>query len=243
MSRVSLPLNSQTTLPLDLREDGRLQVHSLFLTIQGEGPFAGQPAVFLRLYGCNLRCPLCDTDYTSRMELLEPAEILKRVLGTRAPDAELGPHLVVITGGEPLRQNIVPTVRLLLSAGLCVQLETNGSLSLPGLPWDDRNLAVVVSPKTPKIHPDIAAHATCYKYLIRHGHIDTEDGLPTDVLGLHLSPARPTTPYPLGLEIYVQPADDRDPTHNRLNTQEAVRVALKYDYRLSLQLHKILGIE
>ena len=39
-------------------------VHSIFPTIQGEGPFVGQPAIFIRLAGCNLQCPACDTDYT-----------------------------------------------------------------------------------------------------------------------------------------------------------------------------------
>ena len=41
--------------------DGTLEVHSIFKTIQGEGPFCGTPAVFIRLAGCNLQCPWCDT--------------------------------------------------------------------------------------------------------------------------------------------------------------------------------------
>ena len=51
--------------PIEKREpsyEGTLQVHSIFKTIQGEGPFCGTPCVFVRLAGCNLQCPACDTD-------------------------------------------------------------------------------------------------------------------------------------------------------------------------------------
>jgi len=47
-----------------------LEVQDIFSTIQGEGPFAGKPAVFLRLAGCNLRCFFCDTDFESRRTTL-----------------------------------------------------------------------------------------------------------------------------------------------------------------------------
>ena len=46
-----------------------LAINSIFYTIQGEGPFAGSPAVFVRLAGCNLQCPMCDTEYTSRQQM------------------------------------------------------------------------------------------------------------------------------------------------------------------------------
>src|SRR3954467_9071958 len=49
-----------------VRSDGNsLSIHSIFYTLQGEGPYSGCPAVFMRLAGCNLQCPGCDTDYTS----------------------------------------------------------------------------------------------------------------------------------------------------------------------------------
>ena len=53
-----------------LNETGlSLQVNSIFYTIQGEGPFAGRPAIFIRLAGCNLQCPGCDTEYTKRQTM------------------------------------------------------------------------------------------------------------------------------------------------------------------------------
>ena len=62
---------------------GVLKVHSIFNTIQGEGPLAGKPAVFVRLAGCNLQCVQCDTDYTSKEEKLSPPAIVERIKSLR----------------------------------------------------------------------------------------------------------------------------------------------------------------
>ena len=56
-----------------------LEVHSIFYTIQGEGPFCGTPAVFIRLAGCNLQCPSCDTNYTSKRRTMTAEEIVNEV--------------------------------------------------------------------------------------------------------------------------------------------------------------------
>ena len=61
------------------RDADVLEVHSIFYTLQGEGPFCGSPAIFIRLAGCNLQCPGCDTDYTSKREHLSPETIVKRL--------------------------------------------------------------------------------------------------------------------------------------------------------------------
>ena len=78
-------------------DDGGLDVHSIFPTIQGEGPFVGQPAIFIRLAGCNLQCPLCDTEYTEgRIRLSVPV-----IFDAVQEHIRLFAPLIVITGGEP----------------------------------------------------------------------------------------------------------------------------------------------
>ena len=86
-----------------------LWVHSIFPTIQGEGIFAGVPAVFLRLGGCNLQCPFCDTDYTEGSEWMQGDQIVYLVRFFMPRKA----NLVVITGGEPMRQKLGPLIKTL----------------------------------------------------------------------------------------------------------------------------------
>src|SRR4051812_2880501 len=91
-------------------DGGTLWVQAVFYTLQGEGPFSGHPSVFVRLGGCNLRCVWCDTDFESSSWRPRLDELLARIEAVRPESCDL----VVITGGEPFRQNIVPLVRHLL---------------------------------------------------------------------------------------------------------------------------------
>ncbi len=106
-----------------------LALCELFESIAGESSLAGLPAVFIRLAGCNLRCAWCDTRRSWEPgRPLGLADLVERVAGRR-------PQLVVITGGEPLIQPQTPALcRRLLEAGKRVQVETNGSLPITGLP-------------------------------------------------------------------------------------------------------------
>jgi 7-carboxy-7-deazaguanine synthase len=108
----------------------RLDVAELFFSIQGESSYAGQPCVFVRLAGCNLRCNFCDARYAyeeppTRRSL---AEILDFV-------GEYPGFPVEITGGEPLLQEeVYPLLEALLVGGRRVLLETNGSLPVDRVP-------------------------------------------------------------------------------------------------------------
>jgi organic radical activating enzyme len=230
------PINLQ---PIEkaLRSDGSfLEVQSIFDTIQGEGPFAGRPAVFIRLAGCNLQCPSCDTDYTSKREMYPYLAIVQEVKKLRASS-----WLVVITGGEPFRQNIVHLVRELRKADYIVQIETNGSLPPPiGLPLETW---VVCSPKTGKVHPRIVDIADCYKYVLSHDSVDPNDGLPILALNHTASPKvfRPVNICPD--YVYVQPMDSQDERTNKLNIQAVKESCMKHGYIMQLQIHKIIGVE
>ncbi len=108
----------------------RLEVSELFFSIQGESSYAGQPCVFIRLSGCNLRCRYCDAGYTYE----EPGT--PRDIGEILSFAGQYPGFPVeITGGEPLLQkNVYPLMEELLKAGRKVLLETNGSINLARVP-------------------------------------------------------------------------------------------------------------
>ena len=99
-----------------------------FVSINGEGVRAGELAVFIRFAGCNLKCGYCDTKWANAVdapaEKMESKDILDYILST-------GVKNVTLTGGEPLlRQEMGELIDTLMSAGLRVEIETNGSIHL-----------------------------------------------------------------------------------------------------------------
>lgn len=219
-----------------------LAVNSLFYTLQGEGPFAGMPAVFIRLAGCNLQCPLCDTEYTNR-DNYSVEEILDTVDGAWRNVVDPGHGampIVVITGGEPFRQPIRPLVETLLAARYVVQIETNGTL-YRSLPWGHKNLHVVCSPKAGKVNADLLPWIGTFKYVATVDSLQA-DGLPSHALehpnahGLFRPPPGHTA------KIYLQPVDEQNIARNARNTAAVVESCMAHGYRLCLQLHKIVGL-
>lgn len=103
-----------------------LQVNEIFLSIQGEGKYAGYPCLFVRLKGCPLRCSWCDTGYAFYEGSEMPIEEILSKLKALRPGG-----LVQVTGGEPLLQkNVYPFLEMLLENGYSVLLETSGAISI-----------------------------------------------------------------------------------------------------------------
>ena len=239
-------MNKQKIQKLNINLSGILDVHSIFYTIQGEGPYAGRPAVFVRLAGCNLQCPLCDTDYTSKRRPMWPSELSDRI------DAKnRAATLVVITGGEPFRQNLIPAVRYLLAKGYTVQIETNGTLYHHDFPYD--KVTVVCSPKAGKLaagYYDNPKAITAFKYVAQAGKIDG-DGLPTTVLGHTATPHVARPPEGFEGEVFLQPADEIELYDSRFDTQfcnsknltACVQSCKWHGYTLGIQIHKLIGEE
>ena len=236
--------------------DGTVAVQEIFYTIQGEGPFSGQPAVFVRLAGCHLACTFCDTEFESGINnRLTPEEVVQSVR-LAAVTAEVKPTLVVLTGGEPLRQICGPMVTALLTdteLGIkTVQVETSGSL------WDQtlagfvaaRRVVLVASPKTSYVHPMVMRFTEHWKYVIRASdNRSALDGLPMSGTQPHHSKtgqAKIARPWDLQLTrpvtVWVSPCDEKDAELNAANQLTAVSLSLRYGYRLSLQVHKIINL-
>jgi len=252
-------MNTQAPMPLASNEDGQtLLVHSIFSTIQGEGPFAGERAIFVRLGGCNLKCPDCDTEYTEGSTEMHYQSVYSGVHGNHLSfnpvqlndenaaisDRPTIRQLVVITGGEPFRQNIAPLVSLLLSCGYRVQVETNGTLA-PNKDFLDvfhsvAGCTVVCSPKG-KVDNEIWEICKDVKYVVSHNSV-AADGLPTSVLGLKVKEVSRPPKWWVGT-IYVQPADAEDRRENFRNEQAVIASVMKHSYKLCLQLHKIINVE
>jgi organic radical activating enzyme len=226
--------------------DDRIWLHSFFNTIQGEGPFTGMPALFVRLAGCNLQCPQCDTEYTKGRQAIAPARLAEH-LGLFESPANA---LVVITGGEPCRQSALPALvsEILARSDCIVQLETNGTLPLPHTaadPWGDERVHIVCSPKTGKVHPSIrTSPRVTYKYVGRAGELAADDGLPIRALEHPASPrlARPHA-WAKPHEIWLNPLDEGDAKANHANLRAVKESCLKHGYRLGIQLHKLIGVE
>ena len=230
-----------------------LQVYETFASIQGEGPYAGEPAIFIRLSGCLLQCYMCDTDFESSIDSTWPLNVfLQRV---KELNTIVDTDLVVITGGEPLRQNIVPLIDLLVKNGYRVQIETAGSKFfnrnwnyvnhewlIPYRKGINKQVTFVCSPKTALIDERLRQYIDAWKYVIRKDEVASLDGLPnysTQINSLqcttHCIIARPGTST---APIYVQPMDEEE----RDNKKFTAEIAMKYGYKLSIQIHKTIGL-
>jgi organic radical activating enzyme len=209
-----------------------LQVSEIFHSIQGEGPFAGRSAIFIRLAGCNLQCPKCDTEYPVRgthvvgslvakvKELEEPLKCMP---------------IVVITGGEPFRQNISLLVTKLHEAGFQIQIETNGTIYPKNFPFP--LCTIVCSPKT-KVNKKMQPRIDAFKYVASAGDIGL-NGLPLTALGM---PIQGET-YTNQKQVYLQPLDTGNPFENQKNLEAVIESCLQHGHTLCLQLHKIIGKE
>jgi len=198
-------------------------------------------ATFLRLAGCNLQCPGCDTEYTAGRYIMSINRIVERVC--KLDSDALDP--VIITGGEPLRQPIGPLVDVLLYTGRTVQIESNGTcgpdeMLAQALRVGTVRLHLVISPKTKRINPLCYDYATAFKYVLNASQVDETDGLPTVALD-HERGRGVARPRP-GAPVYVNPMDDGNEGLNRENRLAVARSCMKYGYRAGVQLHKYLEL-
>jgi organic radical activating enzyme len=226
-----------------------LRVQEVFPTIQGEGPFAGIPSVFVRLAGCNLACWFCDTDFESNIDNIVSVDhvvelVVAYIKGT-------GTRLVVLTGGEPYRQNIDSLIVLLTEHGYHVQVETAGTIFREppvriSVFHDEPGMSIVVSPKTGRIDKRFLPYVSALKYIVRADELAEYDGLPIMSTQAHSRGEQRVLQRPWVAEtipvVYLQPMDEPDPSATAKNVRAAVDSCMKHGHRLSIQMHKAVGI-
>lgn len=204
-------------------------------TVQGEGSLAGAVTAFVRLAGCNVwdgreetrarsACPYCDTDFVGG-DKLTSQELVSRVAALVEPGT-----WVTVSGGEPLLQLDAELAGALAGAGFRVAVETNGTRSLP------LSVAVHVSHVTmsPKVPPSEVRLTACDDVKVLTPHPDPR----ITPEAFDAFPAR---------QRFVQPVNGRD-TVDRGSVEVALAKCYEMarrgrDWRLSLQVHKVIGVE
>ena len=204
------------------------RVNSIFYTLQGEGRNTGRAAVFVRFAGCNLRCPFCDTEFDTFTEMTS-----EEIISTLIPYPT---RFVVLTGGEPTLQVDEEFVDALHRHGYEVAMESNGTRPAPkNLDW------LTVSPKQNE------------KLEMRNEECRQPDELKI-VFDEHTDPMAFLSGFmPQGIShfsflishlCYLQPCDTGDAERNARIVQLCVEYIKQHpQWRLSLQTHKLIGIE
>lgn len=122
-----------------------MRVNNIFSSIQGEGPEAGNPTLFLRLSDCNLNCSFCDTKYHTEGDVYELIELEQEII------SKLKYNHITVTGGEPVLQD--QDMYMLMTEyvrGVEWSLETNGTIYTT-CPYN----TIVISPKKQDIRENI----------------------------------------------------------------------------------------
>lgn len=230
----------------------RLLVTTDFNTFQGEGPFTGHPAYFIRLAGCNIGakedCPWCDTAFQ-----IDSAKTWSLGTFVRQVTNVGRARLIVVTGGEPLLQwdTLIEFIRKANAADggqgrpLIWQIETNGQLLRAEMAHEanEANVVFVISPKVPHtrgsympLKLDVLAQF-CHiylKYVVCADVTSPYHGVPLDAT---MAAAGGTPVYVSGMAIYKrQPAKDELPNiwdrsmidheETRLNYRRAAYIVL-----------------
>lgn len=203
--------------------DRRYLVKEMFgPTLQGEGAHAGRAVVFLRLAACNLACPGCDTDFSpDGAQRLSADDIAGKL---HALDVGRTGR-VVVTGGEPTLQWDAPLAAAIRGAGFFVHMESNGTRPL-GAPVD----WLTISPK-PQHHPARVALADALP--ADEVKVVIDDSV--DELVLDRYAARWRCEH-----YFVQPW--MDAAYDRHLARTLALIHARPRWRLSLQLHKIIGV-
>lgn len=202
-----------------------LKINEIFYSLQGEGLRQGEPTVFIRLSGCNLKCDFCDTQYAweegrdlSADQICIEVEDIKR----HHPS-----QWICLTGGEPLFQDISSLTQQLKADKWNIQVETNG-IFYQTLPVD----WYTVSPKPEKyfVQTKYMASAKEVKLVVtRELEIETIKNIRGQF------PER--TPLFLQAQSNLKWSLDQGIRLVEHATGENLN-----NIRLSVQLHKILGL-
>ena len=221
------------------------RINNIFYSLQGEGRNTGRAAAFVRFAGCNLRCPFCDTEFDSYREMTAD-EILQEIAQLSSFYSPLSSCFIVLTGGEPTLQVDEHFVDLLHQEGYEVAMESNGTRPAPhNLDW------LTISPKMVdggrsmvdggRSMVDGEGKAPDEIKIVFEENTAEMLSSPASPLSSFLSPLSYLSSPPL---LYLQPCDTGDSARNAFILQQCISYIKQHpQWRLSLQTHKLIGIE
>ncbi|MGY0561966.1 MAG: 7-carboxy-7-deazaguanine synthase QueE [Paraglaciecola chathamensis] len=222
------------------------KINEVFESLQGEGAHTGVPSIFIRLQGCPVGCPWCDTKHTWEIDLnlkVEASVVMAQNVDTEQWFEHTPKQLldlftqhgytasnIILTGGEPCMYDLTDLSSVLIENGYSVQIETSGTYEIMAHPdtW------VTVSPKVNMPGKrDVLKSALLRANEIKHPvamekHIEELDQVLTLLEGSN-------TTKPL---IYLQPISQQ-----KRATELCIKTCIARNWRLSLQTHKFIGIE
>lgn len=223
--------------------DQQYKINEFFETIQGEGAFTGQPSIFIRLQGCPVACSWCDTKHT--WETKSDLEIASKDLLAKREETEQWSSLtveqmlalvkqqgyqakhIVITGGEPCMEDLTALCVGFEAEGYSCQIETSGTFEVR----TTQHCWVTVSPKINmkggyKVLKSALERANEIKHPVAtEQHVDDLKAL----LSEHQI---------VDKQIYLQPISQKTRA-----TELAIATCIENNWRLSIQVHKYIGIE
>ncbi len=218
-----------------------LPINEIFATVQGEGFHVGTPSIFIRLQGCDVGCGWCDSKHTWNVHAAQQSSA-EQMLAKRDSDeryawmdlaqvlAAIQPFAarhVVITGGEPCAHDLrALTEALIDSFHLRVQIET--SATHPVLAH--RQTWVTASPKIAMpggkvVLPEVLERAQEIKFPV--GRARDIELLKSEILPFFADRER----------LFLQPISQSERA-----TKLAIEAAFELGCRVSIQVHKYIGV-
>ena len=206
----------------------KYRINEIFYSVQGEGYYAGTPAVFIRFSGCNLKCPFCDTNFKEYKEMTadEIAAEVERVNYGRCEH-------IVVTGGEPTLQWDKELYGTLDRLGYYIAMETNGTNPVKDVDW------LTISPKIQWLENAAVAIENYVEDIVDEVKVVVDEK--TDLEALAQLPQLFSGSNP---RFYVQPCDTGFIKRNTEIMARCVEFVKMFpSWQISIQQQKILNVQ
>ena len=197
------------------------KIIEIFESKQGEGYNVGKKVIFIRLALCNLECAWCDTDFESNIKHMSVKSIIEELANYKTKN-------IILTGGEPTFQNLDELLNALKDKGYLIAIETNGTNDF----LDERIDYVATSPKRGQYTN--LKNANEVRLVFDTDNIEEMEKFCIETRG-QVKASR----------YYLSPVEIEKEFQNldKLITLRQILLERGQEWQISIQIHKMLGIE